>query len=134
MLTFYKINSEQMLEWDENPNDFSMFTVIIASVQHEFGVSTHIVSNRKNQKAVMSKFNALGHSTTKVVSQFDVMTETGVTCLNEGVLVIGLNALKAFIDAKRNKPFALADVRRVMEAVTVAQAETSGMGYAALSP
>ena len=34
MLTFFKINSEQDSEWDDNPNDLSIFIVIIASVQH----------------------------------------------------------------------------------------------------
>ena len=116
MLTFFKINSEQELEWDDNPNDLSIFIVIIASVQHEFGLSTYIVANRKHQKAVTSKFNVLGCSTIKVVSQFDVNLETSISSLKEGMPVVGLNALKAFIEAKRARPFLYADLKRLMEA------------------
>ena len=98
MLTFFKINSEQDLEWEVNPDDLSIFIVIIASVQHEFGLSTYIVANRKHQKAVTSKFNVLflGCSTTKVVSQFDINLQTLISSLKEGMPVAGLNALKAF--------------------------------------
>ena len=118
MLTFFKINSEQDSEWDDNPNDLSIFIVIIASVQHEFGLSTHIVAN--HQKAVTSKLNVLGCSTAKVVSQFDTNLETSISSLKEGMLVVGLNALKAFIEAKRARPFLRADLKRVMEGAEIA--------------
>ena len=142
MLTFFKINSEQdLLEWDDNPNDLSIFIVIIASVQHEFGLSTHVVANRKHQKAVTSKFNVLGCSTIKVVSQFDINLETSISSLKEGMPVVGLNALKAFIEAKRARPFLHADLKRVMEGAEIAriistqeEEGTSGLGYATLSP
>ncbi len=142
MLTFFKINSEQDLEWDDNPNDLSIFIVIIASVQHEFGLSTYIVANRKHQKAVTSKFNVLGCSTIKVVSQFDTNLETSISSLKEGMHVVGLNALKAFIEAKLARPFLYADLKRVMEgaaeiaAGTNAQEEdeTSSLGCATPSP
>ena len=111
MLTFFKINSEQDLEWDDNPNELSIFIVIIASVQCKFDLSTHIVANRKHQKAVTSEFNVLGCSTTKVVSQFDVDLETLISSLKEGMHVVGLNALKAFIEAKRARPFLCADLK-----------------------
>ena len=141
MLTFFKINSEQDLEWDDNPNDLSIFVVIIASVQHEFGLSTHTVANRKHQKAVTSKFNVLGCSTIKVVSQFDVNLETSISSLKEGMQVVGLNALKAFIEAKRARPFLYADLKRVMEGAEIAagintqeEDETSSLGCATPSP
>ena len=141
MLTFFKINSEQDSEWDDNPNDLSIFIVIIASVQHEFGLSTYIVANRKHQKVVTSKFNVLGCSTMKVVSQFDVNLETSISYLKEGMPVVVLNALKAFIEAKRARPFLCADLKRVMEGaeiarITSAQEEegTSGSGHATPSP
>ena len=141
MLTFFKINSEQDLEWDDNPNDLSIFIVIIASVQHEFGLSTYIVANRKHQKAVTSKFNVLGCSTIKVVSQFDINLETSISSLKEGMHVVGLNALKTFIEAKRARPFLCADLKRVMEGAEIAagintqeEDETSSLGCATLSP
>ena len=142
MLTFFKINSEQDLEWDDNPNDLSIFIVIIASVQHEFGLSTYIVANRKHQKAVTSKFNVLGCSTIKVVSQFDINLETSISSLKEGMHVVGLNALKVFIEAKRARPFLYADLKRVMEGAEIAritntqeeEERTSGLGHATLSP
>ena len=141
MLTFFKINSEQDLEWDDNPNDLSIFIVIIASVQHEFGLSTHIVANRKHQKDVTSKFNVLGCSTIKVVSQFDINLETSISSLKEGMHVVGLNALRVFIEAKRARPFLYADLKRVMEAAEIAvginkqgEDETSSLGCATLSP
>ena len=141
MLTFFKINSEQELEWDDNPNDLSIFVVVIASVQHEFDLSTHIVANRKHQKAVTSKFNVLGCSTIKVVSQFDTNLETSISSLKEGMHVVGLNALKAFIEAKCARPFLCADLKRVMEGAEIAagtnaqkEDETSGLGHATLSP
>ena len=140
MLTYFKINSEQELEWDDTtPHDLSIFIVIIASVQHEFGLSTCIVANRKHQKAVTSKFNVLSCSTIKVVSQFDILLETSISSLKEGMHVVGLNALKAFIEAKRNRPFLHVDLKRVMEASEIAaitktqeEDETSSLGYPTL--
>ena len=135
MLTFFKINSEQDLEWDDNPNDLSIFIVIIASVQHKFGLSTYIVANTKHQKDVTSKFNFLGCSNIKVVSQFDANLETSISSLKEGMHVVGLNALRAFIEAKRARPFLYADLKRVMEAAEIAritytqEKETEGLGW-----
>ena len=88
--------------------------MIIVSVQHEFGLSAHIVANRKHQKAVTSKFNVLGCSTAKVVSQFDVTLETSISSLKEGMRAVGLNALRAFIEAKRARPFLCADLKQVL--------------------
>ena len=117
MLTYFKINSEQALEWDEDLNDLTVFIVIIATVEHEFGFSTYIVSNRR-QKGVASRFSVLRYSTIKVISQFDIKTETGITCLKEGMpVVVGLNALKAFIEAKRDRPFTYAGLKQVLEAI-----------------
>ena len=121
MLTYFKINSEQALEWDEDSNDdLSIFIVIVAVVNHEFGVSTFVLSNRKQQSVVSSKFKVLGLSTVSVVSQFDIKTETGVGSLREGMWVTGLNGLRAFIEAKRSQPFMCADLKRVMTAAEIA--------------
>ena len=140
MLTFFKINSEQALEWNDDPNDLSIFIVIITSVQHEFGLSTYVVANRKHQKAVTSKFYVLGCSTIKVVSQFDITLETSISSLKEGMNVVGLNALKAFIEAKCARPFLYTDLKREMEGAEFAgsidteEDETSSLGCATLSP
>ena len=121
MLTRFKVNSEQALEWNEDLNDLTFFIVIIATVEHEFGLSTYIVANRKHQKDVTSRFSVLSCSTIKVVSQFDIKTETGITCLKEGMPVVGLNALREFIEAKRATPFRYADLKRVMEGAEIAR-------------
>ena len=121
MLTYFKVNSEQALEWNEDLNDLTFFIVIIATVEHEFGLSTYIVANRKHQKDVTSRFSVLGCSTTKVVSQFDIKTETGITCLKGGMPVVGLNALRKFIEAKRATPFRCADLKWVMEGAEIAR-------------
>ena len=105
MLTYFKVNSEQALEWNEDLNDLTFFIVIIATVEHEFGLSTCIVANRKHQKDVTSRFSVLGCSTIKAVSQFDTKTKTGIACPNEGMPLVGLNALREFIEAKRATPF-----------------------------
>ena len=117
-----------------------MFIVIIAAVECEFGLGAHVVSDRR-PKAVTSRFCVLGCSTAKVVSQFDTKTETGASCPKEGMHVAGVNALKAFIEAKRSRPFLCVDLKRVMEgaeiaAIANAQEEegTSGLGHATPSP
>ena len=134
MLTFFKINSEQQLEWNNDPQDLCTFVVIITAVEHEFGVSTYLLFNRKQQKIVSSKFNVVGLSTIKVTSQFDIKTETGVDRLKEGMPIIGLNALQAFLEAKRKRPFVCADLKRISEAAGEQWEETSSLGYATLSP
>ena len=120
----------------------SLAIVIIASVQHKFGLSTCVVANGKHQKAVTSKFNVLSCTTTKVVSQFDANLETSISSLKEGMPVVGLNALKAFIEAKHARPFLYADLKRVMEGAEIArivntqeeEERTSGLDHATLSP
>ena len=116
MLNFFKINSEHRLEWDENPQDFLTFIVIVAVKEHEFGVSTYILCNRKQQSIVASKFEVLGLSTINVVSQFNIKIETGVKSLNGEMKVVGLNALRVFLELKRKYPFIYADLKRVSEA------------------
>ena len=88
---------------------------------------------------VASKIDVLGLFTVKVVSQFDVKTETGVERLQEGMSVIGLNALNAFLDANRKQPFLHAELKRISEAATAVQRETEqekapDLDYPALSP
>ena len=52
MLTHFKVNSEQVIEWNEDLNDLTFFIVIIATVEHEFGLSTHIVANELLMKNI----------------------------------------------------------------------------------
>ena len=123
MLTFFKINSEQPLEWNDD-EDHSTFIVVVTVVEHEFGVSTYLLCNAKNQRVVTSKFDVLGLSTIKVISQFDVRTETGVDSLNEEMVgVTGLNALQAFLEANRKRPFQYADLKRVSDAAVLSLGE-----------
>ena len=139
MLTFFKVNSEQPLTWCDDPLDLFTFIVIVTVIEHEFGVSTYLVGNSKLQSIVASKNDVLGLFTVIVVSQFDVKTETGVEHLQEGMSVIGLNALNAFLDANRKQPFLHAELKRISEAATAVQRETEqekapDLDYPALSP
>lgn len=114
MLTFWKINSETIPEWNDEPNDLT-FAVVLTEMETVHGVSTCFLSNRKDRRAVLSKHDVVGHSTLKIMSQFDVKTETGVSSLKEGMEVVNSNALRAFIDAKRARPFASAGWERVLQ-------------------
>mmetsp|Transcript_26237 Transcript_26237/g.40242 ORF Transcript_26237/g.40242 Transcript_26237/m.40242 type:complete len:136 (+) Transcript_26237:2164-2571(+) len=135
MLTFFKINSEQQLEWNNDPQDPDVFIVIIATVDHEFSISTYLLCNKKQQSVVTSKYGVSGLSTIKVISQFDIKTETGVTSLDRGMAIIGLNALRVFLNVNRKRPFLYADLQRVLEAADVhGQEETSDLEYPNLSP
>jgi len=67
-----------------------------------------------------TRFNVLGCSTIKVVSQFDIL-ETSISSLKEEMHVVGLNALRAFIEAKRARPFLYVVLKRVMEAAEIAE-------------
>lgn len=131
MLTFFKINSEQHLEWKEDLDD-GAFIVVVATVEHEFGISTYLLCNRKQQSVVSSKLNVVGLTSIRVVSQFDIRTETGVDSLKEGMDVIGLGALRAFLEAKRKRPFMYADLKRVLEAA--GQVELAVLDYPELTP
>lgn len=95
MLTYFKVNSELALDWVED-DDLSVFIIVIATVQHEFRMSTYVVCNKKHQWEVLfqlftvsyiwefsnifrlssrcndvtQKFNAVGCSTIKNVTHF----------------------------------------------------------------
>ena len=137
MFTFFKINSEQQLEWDHDPQDLCTFIVIVTAVEHQLGWSTYVLSNRKHQKEITKKYSTVGHSTIRVASQFDVALETSVSCLSAGMSVIGFNALKTFLEAKRDRPFAHAGLKQVLEAIekptsapNMDQEEIESLGYA----
>lgn len=90
MLTYLKVNSGQALEWNEDPEDLSMFVINVATQQHEFGFSTCVAANTKHQRDVNSKFRTGGCSTTKLLTQFDVQLETSLSSLpQEGMRVVG---------------------------------------------
>lgn len=115
---YLKINSEQRLHWNEDPNDLSVFIVVITTVQHELGISTHILTNRKERKAVSSKHNMLGHSIMNILTQFEVAIDTGVFRLTEDMPVTGVNALRTFL-ASSSEPFAHSQLQMVLTAADV---------------
>lgn len=39
VFTYFKINFEHELDWEDDPNDLSVFVVIAAKLEHEFGLS-----------------------------------------------------------------------------------------------
>ena len=114
MLTFYKINHECELDWIDDPDDLSTFIVIVHVRATEFGFSTYIYTNRKQWKAVLNKFNGIGHFTLNVTSQFDVKLESGITCLKEGMVILGKNALRTFLEANSHRCFAHANLERIL--------------------
>ncbi|KAG7356056.1 hypothetical protein IV203_000742 [Nitzschia inconspicua] len=117
MFTFFKINSEEKLEWDHDPQDLSAFIVLVTFMKHQLGYSTYILSNRRNQKEITKKYSTTGHSRIRVISQFDVALETSISCLSAWMCVIGIDALKTFLGANRDRPFAHARLKRVLEAI-----------------
>ena len=80
----------------------------------------------------------IGNSTTKVVSQFDVMIETSVSSLHREMRVIGVRGLAAHSDAKRIPPFQLSELRRILDhnttEETTAQEEKGEEGPGHASP
>lgn len=54
MLTYFRIDSEEQLEWIDDPQDLLIFIVVIATVQHEFGISTYLLSNGMNKRGTMA--------------------------------------------------------------------------------
>lgn len=141
MLTFFRINSEETLEWRHDPQDLITFIVVVAETQHKFGVSTYVLSNRKHQKIITAKLDMAGLFSVRVASGFDVKTETGVGGLTKGMKVVGLSALRAFLEAKRDRPFVYADLKRVLKHSEDAanalntddREETEDLGYASPS-
>ena len=135
MLTYYKVNSELALDWVED-NDLSIFIIVIATIQHEFETSTYVVCNKKHQKDVAKKFNVVGYSTIKIVSQFDVKIETSVSSLHQSMRCVGLEGLRAYLDAKRAIPFHLAGLKMILDyntaptgASTQQEEEEGDLGY-----
>ena len=130
MLTYFKIKLD--LSWDESPKG-RIFVVIIATTEHEFGSSTHVCANTKYQKDVTSMCHTSGCSTIKVLSQFDVKLETSICSLDQGMTVVGLNALNVYIDEKRATPFQHADLKKVMDGALITATEApraQKLGYA----
>ena len=138
MITHFKINSELDLEWNEDPDD-DIFIAILATMRHEFGLSACVVANRNHQKDVTNEFRTVGCSTIKHVTQFDVKLETSISSLREGMRVVGLGALGAYLDNKRMARFQHADLRELLDSAIVAvapeeeQEETESLGCASPS-
>ena len=64
--------------------------------------------------------------------------ETSISSLQEGMRVVRLGALGAYLDIKRTTPFQHADLKRLLDNAIVAagvgeQEETESLGYASPS-
>ena len=122
-VNFYKINSQQPLEWklDDNPtNNPTIFAVIISVQEREHGTSTFIMTNAKLIRDVKCKFNTPGHITIQLQSQFDTYLETNIPHLSDDMTVIGLNALRTYLTSKSHQPYANADLTRILSAAEIA--------------
>ena len=115
MLTFWKLNHEQTLQWvDDSDEDLSTFIVIVSEKATDFGLSAHLHSNRNTRKTILNKCVLVGHHTLHPISQFDARLESGVTSLREGMPIIGKNALRAFLEANSHRSFTHALLERVL--------------------
>ena len=115
MLTFWKLNHEQTLQWEvDGDEDLSTFIIIVSEKATDFGLSTYLYSNRKARKAILNKCVLVGRHTLHPISQFDARLESGVTSLKEGMPIIGKNALRAFLEANSHRSFTHALLERVL--------------------
>jgi len=121
MLTFFKINSEQGLQWkEESHTDPITFVIIVKVIQTQFGLSTYLCSNRSTGKAVLEQCDILGHHTISRLSQFDTRLETAISCLDEKMPVVGANALRIFVSANSHRSFTCAALEKISMATDVA--------------
>ena len=119
MLNFFKINSEQEIEWveDEGP---SSFIIVVAVLKGTCGYSTFIYTNGTKRDPILKRMKVIGHHTLNVIAQFDVKTETGVCCLNTTMRLVGRKALRVFLDSNPHRCFAYSDLQRIADAGDVA--------------
>lgn len=120
-LMFWKLNHAGSLVWDEGDVDRVTFTVVLAVNAAKLGHSSCFLSDRKDRKSILRKFNVDGHFTLKVLSQFDVATETGITGLTAGMPIMNTRSLRAHISANSHKPFMAQNLERIL--VTEEQSE-----------
>ena len=128
---FWKINHERELDWIGDPDDFSTFIVIVAVKATEFGFSTYLCTNGKQRKVVLNKYNVIGRSTLRPISQFDVRTELGITCLKEGMLIMNRNALRTFIETNSHRSFTHANLEQILTAAEVSSLDEEPEGLSA---
>ena len=120
MMSFWKINHEQELDWIDDPDDLSTFIVVVTVKASEFGLSTYLCVNRSQRKVILGKLRVVGHFTLHAISQFNVRTESGVSYLQEEMPVTGRNALRTFIENNSHRSFTYAQLRLISAAVDVA--------------
>lgn len=113
MLTYFRINCEQILQWNPEP-DISTFIVIIKVVAHRGGGFTTFVLSNRTSAVVRNKYSTTGFSTVSKVSQFDITLETRITQLSKEMPLIGFSALEAFLSGHK-RPFAYAGLQQVLE-------------------
>ena len=88
-MPYFKINHERELDWEDDDDDLTTFIIVAVEREMEFGFSAYIYSNGKQRSVIPNECTAIGYSTLNTVSQFDVKIETGVTCLKEGMKILG---------------------------------------------
>ena len=105
------------LSWNEDDlEDRFTFVVVMAVRVLERGVSTCALCNRKSPNPVKKKCSVLGHSTITLVSQFDIVTETGIECSEKDMRIVGIGALRAFLDGRSHQPFSCWNLHESLEA------------------
>ena len=113
MLNFFKINHERVLEWEDFPDVLTFIVVVNVMASSDRGFSTYILTNERSNSAITRKYTTTGHSTIRVVSQFDVALETGMTQFSADMPVVGIDALELFL-SKGKMPFFHSGLREVL--------------------
>ena len=134
-MPYFKINHERELDWVDDDNDLFAFIVVAVVRETEFGFSTYVHSNTKRSSAISKKYEVVGHATINNISQFDVKIETGITCLMEGMKIVGTGALRTFLNINSHRPLMCLNLAQMLSAAEVANLDanvdetTSSLGY-----
>ena len=102
MLTFFNVNHEHCLEWADLSDLRTFIIVIKVTATSDRGFSACVLTNQRTNSAITKKHTSDGHTTIKVVSQFDVALETGTTQFSADVPVTGIDALELFLSKSKS--------------------------------
>ena len=97
-MPFFKINSEVPLDWDyDNPE---IFIIIVSVSATPCGFSTFVFTNCDKQSNLVHAFSTPGRFAISPSTHFNVRVETGISRIDSDMVVLSLEALKAY----RTKP------------------------------
>ena len=97
-MPFFKINSEVPLDWDYD--DPEIFIIIVSVSATPCGFSTFVFTNCDKQSNLVHAFSTRGRFAISTSTHFNVRVETGISHIDSDMVVLSLEALKAY----RTKP------------------------------